>query len=244
MQKDNGKALNIKGCIFDYGGTLDTAGCHWGKVLWHAYRQCGIPVTEDQFREAYVHGERTLAITPVIKPDYTFYKTIEAKLHIEMELLLTKNYWNVSEQEYRQKHQEVLDWVYSGVKKQTAHSKQVLESISKKYPMVLVSNFYGNVGVVLQEFQFDRLFSHIVESAVVGIRKPDPRIFKLGVEALGMEAEDTVVVGDSFYKDITPAQKIGCQTVWFKGEGWTDEQYDESLPDAIITDLQQLLTLL
>lgn len=110
--------------------------------------------------------------------------------------------------------------------------------------MVLVSNFYGNVGVVLQEFQLDRLFSHIVESAVVGIRKPDPRIFKLGVEALGMEAEDTVVVGDSFYKDITPAQKIGCQTVWFKGEGWTDEQYDESLPDAIITDLQQLLTLL
>ena len=28
-----------RGLIFDYGGTLDTKGCHWGKVLWHAYEQ-------------------------------------------------------------------------------------------------------------------------------------------------------------------------------------------------------------
>ena len=49
-----------KGYIFDYGGTLDTAGRHWGKVLWHAYSRHNIPVTEEQFREAYVHAERTL----------------------------------------------------------------------------------------------------------------------------------------------------------------------------------------
>ena len=42
----------IRGYIFDYGGTLDTHGCHWGKVIWHAYQRCGVPVTEAQFREA------------------------------------------------------------------------------------------------------------------------------------------------------------------------------------------------
>ena len=34
----------IKGYIFDYGATLDTAGQHWGKVLWHAYERQQVPV--------------------------------------------------------------------------------------------------------------------------------------------------------------------------------------------------------
>ena len=43
-----------KGYIFDYGGTLDTGGQHWGMVLWHAYERHHVPVTEHEFREAYV----------------------------------------------------------------------------------------------------------------------------------------------------------------------------------------------
>ena len=107
--------------------------------------------------------------------------------------------------------------------------------------MVLVSNFYGNVGVVLKEFRLAHLFSDIVESAVVGIRKPDPRIYRLGVERLGLRPEEVVVVGDSIHKDIEPAHEIGCQTVWFRGEGWTEQQYDEQIPNRIITDIAQLL---
>ena len=42
----------IKGYLFDFGGTLDTAGCHWGQMLWHAYQRQQVPVTEEQFREA------------------------------------------------------------------------------------------------------------------------------------------------------------------------------------------------
>ena len=51
-----------------------------------------------------------------------------------------------------------------------------------------------------------------------------------------------LVVGDSFGKDIVPAKTVGCQTVWLKGEGWTEQEEDESLPDAVITDLAQLLS--
>ena len=87
--------------IFDYGGTLDTAGCHWGKVLWHAYQKVGIAVTEQQFREAYVHAERTLGANPIIQPTFTFRKTLEVKLRIELEYLMTSGYWDVGEQEYK-----------------------------------------------------------------------------------------------------------------------------------------------
>lgn len=230
-----------KGFIFDYGGTIDTAGRHWGKVLWHAYCRHEIPVTEEQFREAYVHAERTLGSQPIIKPDYTFYKTLETKLRIEMEYLMSEGYWNVSEDEYVRNHKDILEDLYEGVKQETSHSREVLTKINAGHPMVLVSNFYGNISVVLKEFGLDKLFMQIIESAVVGIRKPDPRIFTLGVEALKLNPADVTVVGDSFYKDIVPAKKAGCKAIWFKGEGWTDEKYDETIPDKVITDLGQLL---
>lgn len=230
-----------KGFIFDYGGTIDTAGRHWGKVLWHAYCRHEIPVTEEQFREAYVHAERTLGSQPIIKPDYTFYKTLETKLRIEMEYLMSEGYWNVSEDEYVRSRKDILEDLYEGVRQETSHSREVLTKINAGHPTVLVSNFYGNIGVVLKEFGLDKLFRQIIESAVVGIRKPDPRIFTLGVEALKLNSADVTVVGDSFYKDIVPAKEAGCKAIWFKGEGWTDENYDETIPDKVITDLGQLL---
>ena len=78
-----------RGLIFDYGGTIDTRGDHWGKVLWKGYERCEIPITEEQFREAYVHAERTLGRNPIIQPSYTFRKTLDMKLRIEMGLKAT-----------------------------------------------------------------------------------------------------------------------------------------------------------
>lgn len=231
----------IRGYIFDYGGTLDTNGCHWGKMLWHAYQRQQIPVSEDAFREAYVYAERTLGRTPIIQSDYTFYKTLQTKIRIEMEHLCTVGAWDADEAAFKAGLQRVLDDLYAKVKEITAHSKEVLETLHGKYPMVLVSNFYGNIHTVLSEFGLDSLFQDVIESAVVGIRKPNPKIFTLGVEALGLKPEECVVVGDSFFKDIEPARQAGCKTVWFKGEGWTDQSYDETVPDRVITDLGQLL---
>ena len=289
----------LKGIIFDYGGTLDTCGQHWGKKLWHAYERQHVPVTEQQFRDAYVYGERTLGRNPIIKPDYTFHRTLSTKIRLEMEHLCTHNAWDASEEEFRAKHQAVLDDLYAEVQATTAHSISVLRELHERYPMVLVSNFYGNIECVLHEFGFDGLFLDIVESAIVGVRKPDPRIFELGVEALRrssdvlsplrsesapsgraeklrssdvekelstlnsklsttlhsplsttlnsplstLNSNEVLVVGDSFYKDILPAQKAGCRTAWFKGEGWTDETYDETIPDMVITDLSDLLVI-
>ena len=220
----------IKGYIFDYGGTLDTGGHHWGKVIWHAYERQQVPVSEAQFREAYVHGERTLGKNPIIQPDFTFRQTLEKKLQLQLEFLHQEDYLS-----------PLLDDLYSRTQAETRKSREVLLRLKEQYPMVLVSNFYGNIQTVLGEFGLDGVFSQIIESAVVGVRKPDPRIFSLGVEALGLKPDEVVVVGDSIDKDIVPARQAGCHTVWFRGEGWTDDPVDESIPDRIITDLRDLI---
>ena len=233
--------MKTKGYIFDYGGTLDTAGCHWGKMLWHAYERQSIPVTEEQFREAYVFAERTLGKNPIIQTDYTFRKTLEVKLRIEFEYLQAKGYLCNSNFCLASMQAAVLDDLYERVRTITAQSKEVLVKLKESYPIILVSNFYGNLPVVLEEFGLSGLFNTVVESAVVGIRKPDTRIFQLGVDALGLPPEEITVVGDSISKDIAPAKRLGCQTVWIKGEGWTDQPEDTSMADRIISDLTEII---
>ncbi|MGM9723916.1 MAG: HAD family hydrolase [Prevotella sp.] len=233
--------MKTKGYIFDYGGTLDTAGCHWGKMLWHAYERQSIPVTEEQFREAYVFAERTLGKNPIIQTDYTFRKTLEVKLRIEFEYLQAKGYLCGNNFCLASMQATVLDDLYERVRTITAKSKDVLVKLRELYSIALVSNFYGNLPVVLEEFGLSGLFNTVVESAVVGIRKPDTRIFQLGVDALGLPPEEITVVGDSISKDIAPAKRLGCQTVWIKGEGWTDQPEDTSMADRIISDLTEII---
>lgn len=226
----------IRGFIFDYGGTLDTGGQHWGKVIWHAYEHLQVPVSEADFRDAYVHAERTLGKNPIIQPDFTFYKTLETKIRLQLEYLQASYVTPLTSYIL-----PLTSYLYEATVAETSKSREVLLSLKKQYPMVLVSNFYGNIATVLKEFKLDGIFDTIIESAVVGVRKPDPRIFTLGVEALGMQPDEVVVVGDSMDKDIIPASKAGCHTVWFKGEGWTNDPVDESPAGKVITDLTQIL---
>jgi len=42
------KKLDVKGIIFDYGGTLDTRGDHWSEILWKGYVHFGIGVDSEE----------------------------------------------------------------------------------------------------------------------------------------------------------------------------------------------------
>ena len=228
----------VRGFIFDYGGTLDTGGDHWGKVLWHAYQHQGVPINEELFRRAYVHAERTLGNNQIIRPWFTFKQTLSVKLDIELQYI-EKATANFNPADW---HDSLLEELYDRTMKHTRRSAIVLKDIKETTgnKMVLVSNFYGNVTTVLNEFGFEGLFDDVIESATVGIRKPDPRIFTLGVEALGIKPEETIVVGDSYEKDILPALKAGCRAVWFMGEGWTDNIPDGGEADEVITSISAM----
>lgn len=224
--------------IFDYGGTLDTGGDHWGRVIWHAYERAGIPVGEEQFREAYVFAERKLGSEPIIKPSFTFRETLHTKLQIEMEHLginegLTK----------------VLDDLYALTQKQTAASREVLLKLRETATLALVSNFYGNLDTVLQEFHLDNIFDVVVESAAVGVRKPDPAIYRLALTELecnhncqlSILNSQITVVGDSMKNDIQPAKELGLYTIQISGEPWDNINTTGISADRVITNLKELL---
>lgn len=229
------RLTDIKGIIFDYGGTLDTNSRHWSEVLWSKYEEYHVPVGKADFREAYVYGERTLARIPLVKPEDNFHDVLCIKTKLQMEYLIEQGKLEQTDaMEYAVK---IADSCYHYVLNVLEKTRPVVQSLSRKYKLVLVSNFYGNIRSVLKDFELDDFFSDVIESSVVGVRKPDPAIYRLGVEALKLSAENVLVVGDSFSKDMVPAKTVGCKVAWLKGEGWENEEIDESLPDIIITDL-------
>ena len=89
--------MDVDGLIFDYGGTLDTNSVHWSEVLWKGYQNAGVPVTKDVFRDAYVHGERTLAKNHIIKTHHNFLDILNRKVEIETGYLRDCSAWPVDE---------------------------------------------------------------------------------------------------------------------------------------------------
>lgn len=276
------KVLDIKGIIFDYGGTLDTKGDHWSEVLWQGYEHFGIGVADDEevepgvsihkqaFRDAYVYGERALAVNPIVTPDFHFEDILREKLILELNFLAGKElletgkddsekqaklgnfgkdsdasseslFLSLSDSEIQQIAVDMARYINAKTLALLKENKQVLEHLKQKgYPMVLVSNFYGNINQVLKDAGIDGYFKDVIESAVVGVRKPNPAIFALGVCALDLPASQVLVVGDTYGKDIVPAHKLGCHTLWIKGLQWEEKKVDESIPDGIIKKLSEM----
>ena len=230
----------IKGIIFDYGGTIDSRGVHWSEVIWQGYEDAKVEVSKEEFRQSYVMAERELAKVRHILPHHNFYDLLLIKMRIELTDLVQRQVLPVSlDIEANALH--IAKYCYDAARQCIEEARPTLEALYARYPMVLVSNFYGNVESVLTDFDVRKYFGTIVESAVVGVRKPDPAIWQLGVDAAGCAAADCVAVGDSYDKDILPARAVGCQTVWFKGEEWKPAERDETLPTHVITSLPQLL---
>lgn len=229
---------SIKGIIFDYGGTIDTDGIHWGELIGEEYDKAGIGIGRGLYREAYVHGERSLAKSPIIEQTDTFHTLLKKKITLQFEYLSQQDSQLMLTQEQADK---IADACYARVNEALALTRGIVQKLAERYPMVLVTNFYGNMPVVLEEFGLTNYFNSIIESSVVGLRKPDPSLFALGVKALGVEADEIVVIGDSYRKDIYPSSTLGCRTVWLKKVCWEEEPIVEGhAPTATIESLAQL----
>ncbi len=226
-----------KGILLDYGGTIDTNGIHWAVVIKSSYIKHGIELPDEIFKKAYAFGERSLAINPLVNPSHTFLDVLRLKTEQQF-IFLRDNGYNIN----NNKIADIAADCNHFAKETVASAVPVLAALEKDFPMLIVSNFYGNLNTVLEDFGIRKYFKDVVESAVVGVRKPDPAIYQMGVDLLGFAAEECVVVGDSFSKDIIPGKAVGCKTIWLNKKGWEDDvPAGEVAADVVITDFAELL---
>jgi len=84
-------------------------------------------------------------------------------------------------------------------------------------PMGIVSNSEGRIAELLAELGLADRFTVIVDSGVAGVSKPDPRIFALAAEGLGLPLDSLVHVGDSEPADVGGALAAGAYAIRFDG---------------------------
>ena len=73
----------------------------------------------------------------------------------------------------------------------------------------VISNSNGTVGGTLEATGLAARIDFVLDSSVVGVEKPDPRIFRLGVERAGVTAAEAVYVGDLYSVDVLGARAAG-----------------------------------
>ena len=173
-----------------------------------------------------------------IKTTDTFYDILVRKTDYQLNSLVEENDLPRIE---KTKHDALVEYCYQFAKQTTARQANVLQQLSTQFSLVLVSNFYGNLQSVLHDFEIEKYFQTIIESSVVGIRKPNPQIFQLGIDALKLKPNEIAVIGDSYKNDIEPAKQLDCATVWLKKIGWEIDENTTHTADFIIDTFEKLI---
>lgn len=93
----------------------------------------------------------------------------------------------------------------------------LIESLKGRYKTALLSNAMNPfLRQVMAKHDLERLFDVIVISAEVELTKPNPAIYRLVLERLGVDAGEAIFTDDNA-PNITAAQSVGMQAVLFQG---------------------------
>lgn len=77
----------------------------------------------------------------------------------------------------------------------------------------IISNFSPNCEPLLKQLELAPYFDFFIVSGILGIEKPDPRIFRAAVDASGKAIAELVYVGDSIFHDVEGARGAGMEAI-------------------------------
>ena len=116
---------------------------------------------------------------------------------------------------------DLADRIASGFAEESAEglarSRVLLKELSHDFKLGVVSNFYGNLQVVLFEAGIRELIQVAIDSKHMRVFKPDERIFAAALKVLDLPHNQVAMVGDSLHKDCAPARKLGMRSIWLRG---------------------------
>ena len=84
----------------------------------------------------------------------------------------------------------------------------------------VVSNSNGWARALLDGAGLGDALDFVIDSAVVGVEKPDPRIFHLGLERAGVAAHEAVYVGDLYSVDVLGSRAAGLGAILLDPRGF------------------------
>lgn len=118
------------------------------------------------------------------------------------------------------------------------HTIETMVYLRKRgYRLILLTNGFLEVQKVkIRESKLEPYFEQMITSEEAGYQKPDKRIFEFAFKALGVEKNESVMIGDDLDNDISGAQNFGIDTVFFNPQN----KAHESEPTYEIKSLDEL----
>lgn len=223
-----------KGILLDFGGTLDSDGEHWLDRFYELYEKEGIDVSREEIKRAFYRADALCCGDPhVLGQGLRPLLRHHVRLQLE-ELGHSGAGWEAL----------LVEGFCSRAESFLHRNASLLARLRERFHLGVVSNFYGNVGVLCEEAGLARWLDVIMDSTQVGVGKPDPGIFRMALDELGLEAGETIFVGDSYERDMMPARRMGMKTIWLKGPKPRIPREAEPVDGCIsnLTELDLLLT--
>ena len=126
---------------------------------------------------------------------------------------------------------------------------EVIRTLHKRgYKLGIISNLIGEDEIPnwLRDDGLEQYFDALVLSSVCHIRKPDPAMYRMGCEQLGLKPEECASVADNLNRDITGAKAagIGANILFISPEKLAKKTItDENRPDFIVHRFLDILDL-
>ena len=235
----------IETVLFDFGGTLDSDGVAWKERFHTLYRSQGLDLSADAFAPAFYAADD--ALVGALASTTGLEETIDA-LTTNLEAELARRGGGKGHAEIdRVRGQWVASRFLSEMSFAFARNRPVLEALSERYRLGVVSNFYGNLEAVCESSGLGRLFGVMADSQRVGAEKPEPAIFHAALAELQAKPETTIMVGDSLRRDYEGARRCGMGFIWIAPDGVQATERDAAENRSVlaaVTELPDLLDIL
>ena len=192
--------------LFDFGGTLDADGVTWKARFFELCRAEGLVTDPERFDPVFYAVDD--ALVGAVPPTLSFEDTVG-----RLAGGLARGLGSEDSAAGARVARRFLGDARATLQRNTP----LLSRLRRRYRLGIVSNFYGNLVTVCHNASVRELFDVIVDSACVGWAKPDPRIFRSALDALGVAPADAWFVGDSLARDMAGARAIGMPHVWLVG---------------------------
>lgn len=121
------------------------------------------------------------------------------------------------------------------------HAHTTLDYLKDKYALYIITNGFEEVqNVKMKGADLDKYFEKVITSEMVGVRKPDPKIFEFALSTANVNPEASVMIGDDLRADVIGGQRAGMKGVFFNP---TEKSHEEQIDKEIVC-LSELKTIL
>ncbi len=210
----------MKSLLFDYGGTLDADGTTWLERFHLIYEEAGLNIPRNRFDRAFYDSDDNLHVRHALK-GLDLAQTVRLQVEDVIKALGIHAEAGLIE--------PIVSRFVADCRGQFNRLTPVLERLSKRYRLGIVSNFYGNLDGILAAEGLRPLFCVVADSGVLGVTKPEAAIFLHAAKSVEASPADCVMIGDSVTRDMKGAAGVGMKralvvagsTVPDVGQDWT-----------------------